>query len=165
MELSSLIFLLYFRKQLSELKKCKKPTFKRFLIFQVMELSSPKLKKLLCFLVEPLRVFHHCFFSCFNFSPIFTIVFWVFSFHQLSLPWLILCQVLRFCIDVLQVLLIWENFFYSQVFFAIHYFSTFATVTPVLRISNGFFYSQAFFTLHFFPIFGTTCSYQGIPRS
>ena len=44
-----------------------------------MELSSPKLKKLL-FLGEPLRVFHHCFFRGFHFSPlIFTTVFRVFS--------------------------------------------------------------------------------------
>ena len=44
-----------------------------------MELSHPKLKKLL-FLGEPLRVLHHCFFSCFHFSPlIFATAFRVFS--------------------------------------------------------------------------------------
>ena len=42
MELSSLIFFFYFRKELSDLEKWKKPTLKKFLIFWEMELSSPK---------------------------------------------------------------------------------------------------------------------------
>ena len=41
--------ILYFRKELSELKKFKKPTLKKFLMFREMQLSSPKLKKLLIF--------------------------------------------------------------------------------------------------------------------
>ena len=48
MELSSLIFSLYFRKELFvlEKKKTKKTALKKFLISREMELSSPKLKKL-----------------------------------------------------------------------------------------------------------------------
>ena len=45
MELSSLIFSLYFRKELFVLEK-KKTALKKFLISREMELSSPKLKKL-----------------------------------------------------------------------------------------------------------------------
>ena len=52
MELSCLIFFLYFRKELSEIEKRKKPALKKFLIFQEMEISSLKLKKLLYFRTE-----------------------------------------------------------------------------------------------------------------
>ena len=47
MELSNLIFFLYFRKDISELKKEKKTCSEK--IFWEMKLSSPKLKKLLYF--------------------------------------------------------------------------------------------------------------------
>ena len=40
--LSGLIFFLYFRRELFELKKWKRSTLKNFLIFQEMELSPPK---------------------------------------------------------------------------------------------------------------------------
>ena len=46
MELSSLIFSLYFRKELFVLEKKKKTALKKFLISREIELSSPKLKKL-----------------------------------------------------------------------------------------------------------------------
>ena len=79
-----------------------------------MELSSPKLKKLL-FLGEPLRVFHHCFFRGFHFSPlIFTTVFRVFSLliaFFMSPTLLLFCQVLRSCVVVPWVLRIWEGSF------------------------------------------------------
>ena len=45
----SLKSILYFRRELSKFKKLKKPTLKKFLIFQGMELLSSKVKKLLCF--------------------------------------------------------------------------------------------------------------------
>ena len=35
----------HFRRELSELEKCKKPSLEKFLIFREMELSSPKFKK------------------------------------------------------------------------------------------------------------------------
>ena len=38
-----------------------KLTLKKFLIFREMEHFSPKLQKLLSFLVEPLKVVHHSF--------------------------------------------------------------------------------------------------------
>ena len=40
-----------------------------------MELSSPKLKRLLL-LGQPLRVFHHCFYRCFHFTPLIFTTFW-----------------------------------------------------------------------------------------
>ena len=40
---------LYFRKELSEIKKLKKPTVEKFLLFMEMELASTKLKKFLYF--------------------------------------------------------------------------------------------------------------------
>ena len=41
-KLSGIIFFLYFRRELFELKKWKRSTLKNFLIFQEMELSPPK---------------------------------------------------------------------------------------------------------------------------
>ena len=55
MVLFSLIFFLYFRKKLSKLKKYKKHTLKKCLIFQEMELPSLKLKKLLINQEETLK--------------------------------------------------------------------------------------------------------------
>ena len=54
MELSCLIFFLYFKRELSEPKKLKKKknTLKKFLICREMELSILKLKKLLYFMRE-----------------------------------------------------------------------------------------------------------------
>ena len=56
MELSSLVFFLYFRKELSERakrKQNKKKTLRKKLqIFQEIELSSPYLKKVLIFQEE-----------------------------------------------------------------------------------------------------------------
>ena len=40
------------------------------------------------FIVDCIYCLHECFFRCFYFTTDFTIVFRVFSFHQLSLPWL-----------------------------------------------------------------------------
>ena len=165
-----------------------------------MKLPSSKLKKFL-FLGDHLRVFHHCFLTCFHILPpffyycfrvflllivfihftnfrvfhhcflgvfisplVFIIVFWVFSFCQVSLPWLFFCQVLRFCVAVPRVLRYERAFFPSGVF----YFTllpTFATVPWVLTIWESIFYSQAFFILISFPTFGTTCFYQGFSWS
>ena len=41
------------------------------------------------FIVDCICSLHHCFFRCFHFSTDFTVVFRVFWFHQLSLPWLL----------------------------------------------------------------------------
>ena len=57
MELSNLILFLYFKKELSKLKKKKKnkkPTLKGFLIFWEMELSSPNIKKVFLYLSKEL---------------------------------------------------------------------------------------------------------------
>ena len=103
-----------------------------------MELSSPKLKKLL-FLGEPLRVFHHCFFRGFHFSPlIFTTVFRVFSlliafFHVTNFVAFLSGTSLLCCCTVSATDLR-GLFFYSQAFFTLNPFPTFATVPRVLRI-------------------------------
>ena len=80
-----------------------------------------------------LRVFHHCFFRCFYFTTDFSIVFRVFSFHQLSLPLL---------------------FFVRYVIFVLLYHECYG-------FERAFFRFQAFFTLLSFPISDTTCIYQG----
>ena len=101
--------------------------------FWDMKLSSPKLKKSWFFFLEPLRVFHHCFFMGFHFSPlIFTTAFGCFhcklycSCYQLSLLWLLFCRFfvryLVFCVFVPRLLRIWERFLYSQTFSILHSF-------------------------------------------
>ena len=76
------------------------------------------------------------------------------------------CQALRFYVDVPRVLRIWESFFYSQAFFTLHSFPTFATVPRLLRIWERFFTLREFFLSYtHFPTFGTTCNYQGFPGS
>ena len=92
-------------------------------------------------------------------SPlIFTTVFQMFSlliafahFTNFLFPD---CQVLRFCVLVLQVLWIWDSFFCSQVFFTFHSFPTFATVPQVLQIWESFFLLSDIFS---FPAFGQFC--------
>ena len=55
-------------------------TLKKLLIFlEEMKLFNPKLQKLLFFLGEPLRDFHHCFFRCLHFTNDFYYCFWTFS--------------------------------------------------------------------------------------
>ena len=104
-----------------------------------MELSSPKLKKLL-FLGEPLRVFHHCFFRGFHFSPlIFTTVFRVFS------------------------LLI--AFFHVTNFVAFLSGTSFLCCTVSATDLRELFLLSGVFTLHTFPTFGTICFYHGFPWS
>ena len=46
------------------------------------------------------------------------------------------------------MLRIWKSIFYSQAFFTLHFFPTFATVSRVLRIWESLFYPQEFFTLN-----------------
>ena len=54
----------------------------------------------------------------------------------------------------------------SRVFSFFTFLRYFCVAVPrVLRIWESFFYSQAFFTLHSFPTFATTCIYQGFPGS
>ena len=127
---------------------------KAFLIFQETELylsGNGNPKKLINFLYFEKWNFLVPYFknSCFFRTPygfssvssgvfisplIFTIVFQVFSFHQLSLPWLIFARYFAFVL-------------YRECY----------------RLES-FFYTQAFFTLNFFPTFSTTCFYQRLPR-
>ena len=108
-----------------------------------------------------LRVFHHCFFRCFHFSsPIFTTVFQGFSlliafFHVTSFAASLSGTSFLCCCTARATDL--RGLFYSQAFFTLHSFPTFATVPQVLRISESFLYSQAFLTLRSFPTFGTNC--------
>ena len=112
-----------------------------------MQLFSHQLKKSCFFLGKPLAFFITfssdvlIFFSCFHFfmflflqmfSGVF-IIDCIFSLHC----FFTFCEVLRFCAVVSKVLRIWESFFYSQAFFALHPFST----------------------------FGPTCFYQGFPEA
>ena len=55
-----------------------------------------------------------------------------------------------------------ELFFFSDVFYVI-LLPTFAP--QVLRIWENFFYPETFFNLHYFPTFGTTCFHQVFPGS
>ena len=107
----------YFRKLNIQSSKIEsKNTVKTFSYFRKLKFSTPSLKNSV-FSGEPLRVFRHCFFSCFHvtiditivlggfivdyiyslhhcffrlfcFTTSFTIVFRVFSFLEISLPWL-----------------------------------------------------------------------------
>ena len=182
------VHFLVFRKMelssLSELEKSKEPSHKKFLIFQEMESSSSKLKKLL-FLGEPLTVFHHCFFKCFHFtidfyycwlhlffSPTlgffitclcrgfyFTADYYCFSDAFISPTFFtvtVSCQALCFYVIVSWVLRIWESFFV----FTLRHFSPY-TPSPYLpqyrqcyRFERAFFILWCFFTLHSFPTFG-----------
>ena len=58
---------LCFGKQLSELEKWKNPALKNFLYFKKWDFSTPSIKNY-CFLGEPFRVFHQCFFRCSDFT-------------------------------------------------------------------------------------------------
>ena len=85
------------------------------------------------FIVDCICSLHHCFFRCFYFTTVLTIVFPVFSFHQLLLPCL----------------------------FFVMYFVFVLLYCECYGFGRAFFYSQAIFTLHFFLTFGSTCFYQG----
>ena len=91
------------------------------------------------------RVFITVSSSVFISPLIFTIVFWVFLFHQLSLPWLFFCQVLRFYV-VPWVLRIWESFFTLRRFLLY-------TPSPHLpQHCECYRFERAFFTfMHFLP--------------
>ena len=135
----------WLKNDLFQSSKNEKMTLKKLLIFlEEMKLFNPKLQKLLFFLGEPLRDFHHCFFRCLHFTIDFYYCFWTFSLLIVLVhvtvssgvfisPLLLLlffkcfhftnflyrdcfCQVLRFCAVVLRVLQIWESFFHSQLF-------------------------------------------------
>ena len=85
------------------------------------------------FIVDCISSLHHCFFRCFYFTTVLTIVFPVFSFHQLLLPCL----------------------------FFVMYFVFVLLYCECYGFGRAFFYSQAIFTLHSFLTFGSTCFYQG----
>ena len=103
------------------MKKKKKNTLKRFLIFQEVGLSSNKLLKVI-FLGEPYRVFHQCFVRCFHFSPqIFTTVFRVFSlliafFHVTNFA-AFLSGTSFLCFCTASGTDLWELFLLSGVFY------------------------------------------------
>ena len=160
-----------------------------------MEFLVPSLKKPL-FIGEPFRVVHHCFFRSFHFttyfyycwlhlfisptlgffitgfsgvfiSPlVFTIVFWVFPFHQLSLPWLFffLSSTSFLCCFTASATDLREFFLLSGVFYLTHLPHICHSTTSATHLRE-LSCSQAFFTLHSFPRFGTTdvastCIYQ-----
>ena len=100
-------------------------------------------------------VFHHCFIRCFHFTTdfyyCFSGVFFVdciCSFHQLFLPWLFFIRYFVFVVLYREHYGFERAFFYSQAFFVLNSFPTFATVPQVLLIWKSFFYSQAFFTFY-----------------
>ena len=134
-----------------------------------MELSSPKLKKLL-FLGEPLRVFHHCFFRGFHFSPlIFTTVFRVFSlliafFHVTNFVAFLsgtslLCCCTVSATDLRGLFFLLSGFLYLKPFPHICHSTASPTDLRELFLLSGIF------TLHTFPTFGTICFYHGFPWS
>ena len=123
----------WLKNDLFQSSKNEKMTLKKLLIFlEEMKLFNPKLQKLLFFLGEPLRDFHHCFFRCLHFTIDFYYCFWTFSLLIVLVTSLFLqvflfhhyfyycfssvfisptfftvtvfCQVLRFCAVVLRVL-------------------------------------------------------------
>ena len=110
----------------SEFKKWKKPTLKKFLIFQETELSH----------ISPFGRFH---FSPFSGVSIFHIsrVFSFSHFSGVSFFTFFGC----FCVAVSRVVRIWESFLYSQAFFTLHSFPTFGTTC----FYQGFHESWQFF--------------------
>ena len=127
-----------------------KPTLKKLLTFQEMELSSHKLKKLQFLLGEHLSVLHHCFFGCFHFSLTFTTVFWMLSlliafvhvtnFLTPDCSFTAFYQVLRFCVVVTQVLQIWESFFQLS---GVFYLTLFPDIGNNLLLSICLFESHS----------------------
>ena len=102
------------------------------------------------------RVSLFTFLGCFHYSPFSS----VFIFH-LSRPLSFLTFLARFIFHLFRVFFfcctasatdLRKFFFYSQAFFTLHPFPTFAAVPRVLQIWESFFYSQAFFTLQSFQV-------------
>ena len=94
-----------FREATFRARKMENPALKNFLYFSKWDFSTPSIKNY-CFLGEPFRVFHQCFFGCSDFtvdfyyylliafvhsitvsSGVFILPLVLLSFHQLSLPW------------------------------------------------------------------------------
>ena len=128
-----------------------------------MKLFNFKLKKLLFFLGERLRVFHQFILRCFHFHINFTIFYvcfhyWLHLFTSLFLQVFLFHHWVYYC---------FSSVFISPTFFTVALFCQLlcfcAVVPPMLRIWESFFYSKVFFTIHSFRTFGTTCFYQGIP--
>ena len=118
-----------------------------------MKLFNSKLKKNPVFLEEPFRVFHHCFFRCFNLTIDFYHCFRVFSL-LIALVHFITVSPGIFISPLILLL-------FSRVF-SFHQRSLrgcFLSCTSLLcccTVSATDFYSQAIFTLHSFPTFGTS---------
>ena len=128
-----------------------------------MKLFNFKLKKLLFFLGERLRVFHQFILRCFHFHINFTIFYvcfhyWLHLFTSLFLQVFLFHHWVYYC---------FSSVFISPTFFTVALFCQLlcfcAVVPPMLRIWESFFYSKVFFTIHSFRTFDTTCFYQGIP--
>ena len=68
------------------------------------------------FIVDCICSLHHCFFRCFYFTTVLTIVFPVFSFHQLLLPCLFFVMYFVF------VLLYCECYGFGRAFFTLRRF-------------------------------------------
>ena len=145
-------------------KMKKKKTLSKKLIFEETVLLNPKLKKLLFFSGEALRVFHHCFFICFHFTIDFTIALRCFHcwLHFLTSPLFVQVFLLHHWFsDCFFECFHFTNFLYHDGFFARHF--VFVLLYRECYGCESFFYSQAFFTLYFFSTFGTTCFYQVFP--
>ena len=109
-----------------------------------------KLKKLLCcFWDNPLGFFIILSADVFLFNIYFYYCFQVFS---LLIPFI-------------YFIVFWDFFVSSNFFTVTAFcdFAFCVVLQRVLRIGERFFYSQVFFTLHSFSTFGTTCCHQGFP--
>ena len=142
----SLIFsqkkaVLMFQEVTFRVRKMKKPTLKKLLIFQEMKTFNLKLKKLLFFVVflEPLRFFHHCFFRCFH----FTIDFYCFQVFSLLITFVHFITVSSgVFISPLILLLFFEYFHFTNFLYCDCFLSGTVSATDLreLFLLLGIFY-------------------------
>ena len=156
----------WLKNDLFQSSKNEKMTLKKLLIFlEEMKLFNPKLQKLLFFLGEPLRDFHHCFFRCLHFTIDFYYCFWTFSLLIVLVHVTVSSGVF---ISPLLLLLFFKcfhftNFLYRDCFLSGTSFLCCCTASATdLR---ELFSLAVVFTLHSFPTFGTTCFDQGFPEA
>ena len=138
----------WLKNDLFQSSKNEKMTLKKLLIFlEEMKLFNPKLQKLLFFLGEPLRDFHHFFFRCLHFTIDFCYCFWTFSLLIVLVHVTVSSGVF---ISPLILLLFFKCFHFTNFLlpwlFFVRYF------VFVLLYCECYRFERAFFTLRCFSI-------------
>ena len=134
-ELSTLIFLLYFPSSKNE--------------------KNPLLKSSLYFRKRNFLIFHLSGVSIFHLSQVFSFFTFLRCFHFSPFSG----------VSIFHISRVFSFSHFSGVSFFTFFGCFCVAVSRVVRIWESFLYSQAFFTLHSFPTFGTTCFYQGFHES